>query len=167
MHKKANGSIAELAVATRLVREGWRVLLPYGENTRYDLVAERGGRFVRIQVKYTTPKAGVLPVNCCSSNNWSVLQYTPEEIDIIAVYNSQDERIYFVPVTQLPKGNMKLRLDPPKNNQRAKVRYAAQFAELHDGHGEYEVSADNQTLLSVLEELRVGAGAGVANRNSL
>ena len=158
MHKKTKGSIAELAVATRLFREGWRVLLPYGENTRYDLVAERDGRFVRIQVKYVTPKAGALPVNCCSSNNWSVSQYTPEEIDIIAVYNSQNERTYFVPVAQLPKGNMKLRLDPPKNNQRAKVRYAAQYAELHDGRGEYKISKDDRTLLSALEELHIGAG---------
>ena len=158
MHKKTKGSIAELAVATRLVKEGWRVLLPYGENTRYDLVAERQGRFVRIQVKYATPKAGVLPVNCCSSNNWSVLPYTPEEIDVIAAYNSQDERIYFVPVTQLPKGHMKLRLDPPKNNQRAKVRYATQFSELHDRRGDYQANTSSPTLLTVLEESSDRAG---------
>ena len=167
MHKKTKGSVAELAVATRLMKEGWRVSFPYGENARYDLVAEREGRFVRIQVKYTTPKAGVLTVNCCSSNNWSVLQYTPEEIDIVVVYNSHDERIYFVPVTQLPKGHMKLRLDPPKNNQRAKVRYATQFTELHDGRGNYEFGAVATTLLTALKALNVRAGAGVANRSSL
>ena len=141
MHKKTKGSVAELAVATRLMKEGWRVSFPYGENARYDLVAEREGRFVRIQVKYTTPKSGVLPVNCCSSNNWSVLQYTPEEIDIVAVYNSQDERIYFVPVTQLPKGHMKLRLDPPKNSQKVKVRYARDFGELRERRASYSFRA--------------------------
>ncbi len=167
MHKKTKGSIAELAVATRLLKEGWHVLLPYGENTRYDLIAEQNGRFVRIQVKYTTPKMGVLPVNCCSSNNWSVLQYTPAEIDVIAVYNSHDERIYFVPVTQLPKGHMKLRLDPPKNNQRVKVRYAAQFTELHDGRGSYKVGTARTTLRTLLEEMDIRAGAGVVNRSSL
>ena len=73
MHKKTKGSIAELAVAAELVKEGWHILVPYGENTRYDLVAEKDGRFVRIQVKYVTPKDGKLYVNCCSSNNWSVL----------------------------------------------------------------------------------------------
>ena len=78
------------------------------------------------------------------------MPYTPEEIDVIAVYNSQDERIYFVPVTQLPKGHMKLRLDPPKNNQRVKVRYATQFTELHDGCGDYEFGAVAAILLTAL-----------------
>ncbi len=87
MHKKTKGSIAELAVAAHLMSDGWRVLLPYGENTRYDLVAEKDGKFMRVQVKYVTPKNGKLYVNCRSSNNWSVLPYTAQEIDLIAVYN--------------------------------------------------------------------------------
>jgi len=48
---------------------GYKVLLPYGENSRYDMVAEKDNKFLRIQVKYTTPKNGVLEVNCRSSNN--------------------------------------------------------------------------------------------------
>ena len=64
MHKKTKGSVAELFVAARLMNEGWRVLVPYGENTRYDLVGERDGKFVRIQVKYVHPKRGALYVNC-------------------------------------------------------------------------------------------------------
>ena len=53
---------------------------------------------------------------------------------------------------------MKLRLVPPKNNQRIKVRYAAQFAELHDGSGDYEFGAIAMTLLTALEESSVRAG---------
>ena len=141
MHTKRKGSIAELAVATQLIREGWNVLLPYGENTRYDLVAERDGRFARLQVKYCTPKDGSLIVNCASSNNWSVLQYTAKEIDAIAVYDPLAGTVYFVPVAELPKGHMKLRLSPTKNGQKAKVRFAKEFCEFHDGKGSYELSA--------------------------
>jgi len=158
-HKKTKGSIAELVVAARLVKEGWRVLLPYGENTRYDLVAEREGRFVRVQVKYVTPKNGVLDVKCQSSNNWSILPYTADEIDAIAVYDPVSEKVYYVPVAELRKGAMKLRLDPPKNNQRAKVRYASQFGELRDGEGKYEVSSHAQsTLAGLLETMKIRAG---------
>ena len=156
MHKKTKGSIAELAVAVRLMREGWRVLLPYGENTRYDLVAERNGRFVRIQVKYVTPKDGTLYVNCQSSNNWSVLPYTAKEIDLIAVYDAVHGSVYYVPVAAMRKRAMVLRLDPSKNYQKVKVRFAKEFCELRDGHGRY-------TSLHAV----IGAGAGVANRNSL
>ncbi len=139
MHKKTKGSVAELAVATALVKEGWHVLIPYGENTRYDLVAERGGVFKRIQVKYVTPRRGVLRVNCQSSNNWSVRQYTAEEIDTLAVYNPDGDTIYFVPVNEIRKGGMVLRLEPTKNGQKAYVRFAQEFSELQDAAGSYQV----------------------------
>ena len=137
MHTKTKGDIAELAVALRLVREGWKVLFPYGENSRYDLVAEKQGRFVRIQVKYVTPKHGLLYVNCRSSNNWSTVHYTAEDIDIIAVYDPVSRSIYFVPTHDIRKSAMMLRLRPTKNNQKARVRYASDFSELRDCRGQY------------------------------
>ena len=130
MHRKTKGSIAELAVAGWLMKSGWHVLLPYGENMRYDLAAERSGKFIRIQVKYVTPKNGALYVNCCSSNNWSVLHYSVRDIDMIAVYNPKSERIYFVPVSQIRKNAMLLRLKPARNGQKKNVRYADTFSSL-------------------------------------
>ena len=130
MHKKTKGSIAELAVAGRLMKGGWHVLLPYGENIRYDLAAERDGQFLRIQVKYVTPKNGALKVNCRSSNNWLVLHYSIHDIDWIAVYNPKTEQIYFVPVSQIRRGAMTLRLSPARNGQKINVRYASMFGEL-------------------------------------
>jgi len=103
------------------------VLVPYGENNRYDLVAENDGKFIRIQVKYVTPKSGALYVNCRSSNNWSVLPDTADQIDVIAVFNPRDSETSYVPVAQMRKGAMQLRLDPPKNKQQASVRYARAF----------------------------------------
>lgn len=149
MHTKTKGSIAELAVASRLLRDGWHVLIPVGENTRYDLVVEKEGRFVRVQVKYATPKNGALPVNCCSSNNWSVLQYTADEIDVIAAYDSVSKEIYFIPVEQIRKGHMKLRIEPPRNNQRLKVRFASDFSVLHEGAGEYDPALSDCNLSTV------------------
>ncbi|MFA6159503.1 MAG: group I intron-associated PD-(D/E)XK endonuclease, partial [Parcubacteria group bacterium] len=103
---------------------------PIGENNRYDLVAEREGKFIRIQVKYVTPKDGALAVNCRSSNNWSVLHYSPEEIDVIAVFNSKDKAIYFVPVSKINHSLFKLRIEPAKNNQKTKIHLAKDFVSL-------------------------------------
>ena len=127
MHKKTKGSIAELAVASRLTNDGWHVLIPYGENTRYDLVGERDGRFVRIQVKYVTPKDGKLIVNCRSSNNWSVLPYSAIEVDVIAAYNPVDQQVYYVPASKFRSNVTNLRLVATKNGQHAYVRYAKDF----------------------------------------
>ena len=103
------------------------MLIPYGENNRYDLVVEKKGKFIRIQAKYVTPKDGKLYVNCRSSNNWSVLHYTPNQIDVIAVFNPKQGRVYYVPVGKIRKSAMILRLEPPKNKQKAKIRYAREF----------------------------------------
>lgn len=130
MHKKIKGDLAEMAVAARLIEEGWRVLFPVGETNRYDLVAERNGKFVRIQVKYVTPKNGVLDVNCRSSNDWSVLHYTSEEIDMIAAYNAHDKLIYFIPVNKINHNLFKLRLEKTKNNQKLKIHRAEDFTRM-------------------------------------
>ena len=129
-HTKTKGSIAEMAVATRLIEEGWHVLFPVGENTRYDLVAERNGHFIKIQVKYVTPQNGFLEVNCRSCNNWSILHYTEKEIDFIAAYNSRDKKIYFIPVSKLNNSSFNLRLDKSKNNQKTKIHFADDFLTL-------------------------------------
>ena len=130
LQKKTKGDIAELAVAKKLIEKGWRVLFPYGENHRYDLVIEKDNKFIKIQVKYTTPKNGVLEINCRSSNNWSVLHYSPEEIDIIAAYNPHDGEIYFIPVSEINRSVFKLRIAPTKNNQKLKIHFAKDFSEL-------------------------------------
>src|SRR3989344_4523829 len=128
--KKTKGDIAELAVSKRLIEEDWKILFPYGENHRYDLVAEKNNKFLRIQVKYSTPKNRVLEVNCRSSNNWSVLHYTSKDIDMIAVYNPKSEKVYFIPVSEINHSLIKLRIEPSKNNQKLKIHLAENFSEL-------------------------------------
>ena len=130
MHTKTKGKIAEMMISAKLMELGWKVLLPFGENNRYDLVAEKEGKFIRIQVKYVTPTKGILDINCKSSNNWSILRYTPNEIDFIAVFDSVNHNIYFISVSKLNLSSIKLRLDPPKNNQRRKIKYAKDFENL-------------------------------------
>ncbi|OGH68253.1 MAG: hypothetical protein A3C15_03865 [Candidatus Magasanikbacteria bacterium RIFCSPHIGHO2_02_FULL_50_9b] len=130
MHKKEKGALGELAVATQLMRMGWRVLFPFGENCRYDLAIERNGIFKRVQVKYSTPKNGTLRINCKSSNNWSVLAYTPDQIDFYAVYNPQSEKVYFISVRDANKSVVSLRVREPKNNQHTKIRFAKNYTEI-------------------------------------
>ena len=125
--KKTKGYIAEMIVASRLMEDGWHILFPVGENIRYDLVAEKEGKFLRVQVKYATPKGGVLNVNCRSSNNWSVLHYSEKEIDLIAVYNANDREIYYIPVSEINHSLFKLRLEKTKNNQKKKINLAENF----------------------------------------
>jgi len=50
---KRVGSSAELAVAAKLTSLGYNVSIPFGD-TPYDVIAEKDGRLIRIQVKTAT-----------------------------------------------------------------------------------------------------------------
>lgn len=130
MHKKTKGSIAEMIVASRLMEKGWHVLFPFGENSRYDLVAEKDGEFLRIQVKYVTPRNGALEVNCRSSNNWSVDRYTKNQVDFIAAYNPKNKQVYFIPSSKFNANRITLRIEPSKNKQKINIKHAEEFVTL-------------------------------------
>ncbi len=61
---KTKGDTAEMMVAADLVRRGYRIAFPFGEDSDYDLIVERDGRLERIQVKYTESRDGVVLVRC-------------------------------------------------------------------------------------------------------
>jgi hypothetical protein len=63
---KLKGDRAELEVARDLVRRGFRIAIPYGEDWNFDLIFCRSNseKLERVQVKYAEARAGVIP---CSS----------------------------------------------------------------------------------------------------
>jgi hypothetical protein len=66
-HPKAVGDRSTLAVMLALQRAGNIVLLPFGENTRYDLVIENGTSFARVQCKTGRLRSGAVRFAACSS----------------------------------------------------------------------------------------------------
>jgi Holliday junction resolvase-like predicted endonuclease len=130
---KQKGDIAEAYVMYLLKQRGFNVLVPWGEDNRYDLVTEKKGVFKRIQVKYVTPKNGVLEVAIRSSNNYNIIHYSPEDIDIIAAYSPIDNKVYFIPLKTIKnKSICKLRINPAKNKQKKHVIMASQFESRFD-----------------------------------
>jgi hypothetical protein len=51
-----------------LVRAGYLVSIPFGEDHRYDLVVEKDGILSRVQVKTGRLRNGVVMFNCYSSH---------------------------------------------------------------------------------------------------
>ena len=131
---KRKGDLAELAVATDLVRRGFKVAFPFGEDWDCDLLVLHGGGIARVQVKYVTPRNEVLPVRGCSHSltNGRVRQtkvYTAEMIDVLAAYDASSGRCYYLPAHELGKKLITLRLGPARNNQRVGIRMAADFTD--------------------------------------
>ncbi|MFH0739120.1 MAG: group I intron-associated PD-(D/E)XK endonuclease [Candidatus Omnitrophota bacterium] len=130
---KQKGDIAEAFVTYLLKQNGFNVLIPWGEDNRYDLVSEKNGIFKRIQVKYATSKDGTVEVRARSCNNYNIIHYSPENIDIIAVYSPTQNKVYFVPLKSIKNRSVcKLRLVPTKNKQKKYVTMAFKYESRFD-----------------------------------
>ena len=129
-HPVEVGARTEAIVVAELIRRGYRVLLPFGTNQRYDLVLDLDGRFVRVQCKTGRLRDGVVRFRSESirANSHKVFRrpYT-DEIEMFVVYCPGNERIYAIPIEDVSCGETALRVDPTANNQQKFVRWASQY----------------------------------------
>lgn len=127
---KRTGTISELRVAHDLVRAGYLVSIPFGENCRYDFVADDGCRLYRVQVKTGRLRKGVVIFNAYSSHSHrggpTCRTYT-DEIDYFAVFCGETDATYLIPIGELPVQVGALRVERPRNNQTSKMRWAADY----------------------------------------
>lgn len=127
------GNVAELAIATEAARLGLSVLKPLTEHERYDLVLGIGGRLYRVQCKWGKRSGGGIQVRLKSSyhsptRGYVITTYDKSEVDLVAVYCGDIDRCYLLPVELIAGRNMVfLRLDRPRNNQRAALNWAAAY----------------------------------------
>ncbi|MFB3919988.1 MAG: group I intron-associated PD-(D/E)XK endonuclease [Candidatus Velamenicoccus archaeovorus] len=129
---KLKGDIAEAYVLFLLKQRGFHVLVPWGEDHRFDMVAEKNGIYKKVQVKYVSAKNGILEIPLRSCNNHKVIHYSPLDVDIIAAYHDAARKVYFVPLKNISnRSSFKIRLIPARNNQQEKIvpasRYEARF----------------------------------------
>ena len=124
-------------IAADLIRRGYRIAIPYGEDSNFDLILCRDDRLERVQCKYTRSNGIVITVRTRSHSltNGRVRatkRYTAAMIEWLAVYDATTERCYYVPATELGEGMtmMHLRLVPTRNNQLRRVRFASSYLEI-------------------------------------
>jgi hypothetical protein len=124
------GTRTEAAIAGELVRRGYRVLLPFGTNQRYDLVLDLDGSFARVQCK-----TGRLRNGCVNFSAQSVRANTRKvmtrpyigEIELFLVYCPEIGRIYAVPIDEATRSQGYLRIAPTANGQHKGVRWAKDY----------------------------------------
>ena len=134
---KVKGDFAELMVAADLARRGYRVAIPFGENSDYDLVVEREDGLERVQVKHARSDGHVIEVRPMSLSLTNgkvrrIKRYTSATIDWLAVYDVTTDRCYYIHASELGSGrrHLTLRLTAPRNGQAARIRYAADYLDL-------------------------------------
>jgi hypothetical protein len=132
-HPKAIGDRSTLAVLLALTAAGYPILLPFGENTRYDAVIDEDGGLARVQIKTGRLRLGAVRFNVCSCYGHHRNPATHRrdyrgQVDLFAVYCPETAGVYLVPIADINvQTSCALRVDPPRNNQRDGVRYAAPY----------------------------------------
>ena len=126
---KRVGDISEARVIAALIEAGFLVSKPFGENARYDLIADDGERLHRVQVKTGRVRGGVIVFNCYSSHahRRGGMQPYFGQIDYLAVYCPQLKKVYLLPEQELTASVAHLRLSPTRNNMAKMIRWASTF----------------------------------------
>lgn len=122
------GNMSEAFLIANLMAKGFKILTPFGDGFRYDLVIDDGTTLSRVQCKTGQYKDGVITFKTCSVSSKSTVNksYTGE-IDYFAVWCPQLSRGYLVPVDEVAAKLGTLRVDPPLNNQTSKGRLAERY----------------------------------------
>lgn len=129
LNPKQKGNLTELKCLSAFYELGYQCSIPYGENSRYDLIADIDGKLIRVQCKTSREvDEGVIEFPCRSSrsNTHSNLQrrYTANEIDYFCTF--WDGKCYLIPVTECSITKI-LRFVPPKNGQKVGITYAKDY----------------------------------------
>lgn len=129
MDSKIKGNLTELQCLAAFVEQGCAVSIPYGDNSKYDFIAEIDKNLYKIQVKTSSLKdEGAIQFSCRSTHvNCSGVKnerYSPEDVDFFATY--WDNKCYIVPVNEC-SAQKTLRFVPPKNGQVKGVSFAKDY----------------------------------------
>ena len=121
------GERTEAAVLAALAAAGKQVFIPFGGHHRFDLVYEESGRLIKVQCKsgYETTR-GVIAFKTSSYTDRVHRDYRGQ-VDLFGVYCHARGEVYLVPVEDVPPRGAHLRVVPPRNSQKARIRMADQY----------------------------------------
>ncbi len=132
-HPKDVGDRTTMAIMLALRQAGYAISVPFGENTRYDLVADDGACLHRVQCKTGRLRNGSVVFVTASSYAHHAspkvrTRHYQGEIDLFGVYCPDTGACYLIPIddVQTTRSAM-LRVEPSKNGQRKRIRPAANY----------------------------------------
>jgi hypothetical protein len=115
---KHRGDIYEMQFMIEASKRGFGVAKPIGENERYDVILDRGGRRMwRVQVKGSGyVRRNGFSVRTCRRSGGKLMPYTPRQIDFLAAVfsgqRSHGQQIWYVIPVRALGGRLGITLHP-------------------------------------------------------
>lgn len=133
MNTKIKGNIGEAIILAEFVKRGIQVSIPFGDNARYDLIAEFNGKLNKIQIKYCSHLTENNSVVCKSSSSKNHttnkrLDTYENDVDYIAFYIQPWNISCLVPISDCKGGTFTLRKELTKNNQKIGTHLVDQYS---------------------------------------
>ncbi len=113
-----------------MISRGYGVLVPWGVNQRYDLLIEQDGKFLRAQCKTGRLRHGAIRFATKSvrmKTRKAFWRGYVGEADLFLVHCPQTGGVYVVPVDEAPTQEMRLRVEPSRNNQARGIHWAKDY----------------------------------------
>ena len=99
---KRQGEWAELAFMTKAARMGWNVARIFGDSTPYDIIIERDGLMLRIQVKSVlTERHKAYPILTGRIRKHRTKAYKKGDFDFLAAYIIPLGTWYLIPISRI------------------------------------------------------------------
>ena len=125
------GAIAEAEIISAAVKLGIGVFSAVHDE-RYDLIFDLRPKLLRVQCKTAVVNGDVVVIRCYSTRRSAggLLKrvYTRTEIDAIAAYCAEIDRVFLIAVSRIDgRSHIQLRLRPTRNNQTTGINWADDF----------------------------------------
>lgn len=115
------GDLAEAKCKAKLIEEDYKIYEPVRESDRADLVIEKDGELLKVQIKSSHYKNGKVVFKTKSEMSHKSHKYNGDnyvgDVDYFMVYNKTRDEYYWVSVEEAPKTGMELRVEDAKHNQ--------------------------------------------------
>jgi hypothetical protein len=132
--QSGRGDSSEAFILSKLVDAGISVLVPWGDNARFDLVAVIRKTFLRIQCKTGRLRGGYMVFSAYGVGRGGQRhRYRPDEIDYYAVRCFENSAVYLVPYSEAGSSALpQFRVEMPKpgstgGRQTARIRWASKY----------------------------------------
>lgn len=125
------GITTELQVAQKFIEAGYIVSVPYGNNSRYDLIVDTDTHMYRVQVKHASLNSnGSYTVSTCNkvstTTQHKVKCYTKEDVDCIATII--ENQLVILPIEWVGGARSKvMRVELPKSGTKSTCNLIKDF----------------------------------------
>lgn len=120
-NKKQQGNLGEISALKEFLKYGFKVSLPFGDNTSYDLIVEdNSNTLYKIQVKSSEQinKDGVYKFSTSkkrinTQGNYTK-SYEKNEVDYFVLYGVSLDELYILKFDEVGTNDTCIRVEPPK-----------------------------------------------------